>query len=84
MKSVTGMLKGSPLYQLKGISPVGQMQRLGDSVMTTEMAFNPTQREVNQMNTMNQVQNYANTKMMAEQGRTDMRGNVIGYADTLG
>jgi len=78
------MLKGSPLYEMKGSSLVGQMQRMGDSVMSTEVAFNPTQREVNQQNTMNQVQNYANTKMMAEQGRTDMRGNVIGYADTLG
>jgi hypothetical protein len=84
MKSVTSMLKGSPLYQMKNISPVGQMQRLGDSVMSTEMAFNPTQREVNQRNTMNQVQTYANTKAMAEQGRTDMRGNVVGYSDTLG
>lgn len=83
MKNATTMLKGSPLYQMN-TSPNGQPMRLGDSNMVSDIAFNPTQREVNQMNTMNQVQNYASTKMMAEQGRTDMRGNVVGYADTLG
>jgi len=77
-------MKRNPLYSFKDMNPLAQPERLGDSNMMSDIAFNPTVREVNQQKTAAQVNNYASSKMMAQQGRTDMRGNVAGYTDTLG
>lgn len=59
-------------------------QRMGESNMVPELSFNPMVREVNQMKTLNQTAAYEAAKQMASQDRTDMRGNVIGFGDTLG
>lgn len=84
MRQMQGLLKSSPLYQMKNISPIMQPMRLGDQNLAIDVAFTPGQRDKNQMATMSQVQNYAASKQMAEQNRADMRGNVVGYSDTLG
>ncbi len=78
------MLKGSAMYLMTNKSAMAQPMRLGEENMGIATSFMPNQREVNQMRTANQIQNYANSKQMSEQGRTDMRGNVMGYSDTLG
>lgn len=80
----TNIMKGNGLYQMSGVSPITQPMRMGDANMSNNIAFNPTQRETNQLKTAFQVQNYEAQKQMAAQGRTDMRGNVVGYSDTLG
>lgn len=84
MARMSNMLKGTPLAQMKGIASSGNAPRLGDPVTVPDVVFNPTQRMDNQMKTSTQVMNYAASKEMATQGRTDMRGNVVGYSDTLG
>lgn len=86
MATLANVLSGkNPLAQMKDLpSNAGNTGRMGDPVVSPDIVFNPTQRLSNQMRTSSQVQNYAASKAMAEQGRTDMRGNVIGYADTLG
>ena len=71
------------MYQFKNTNPMSQMIRRGNAEVAPSIYFNPTQREVNQMKTSSQVQNYASVKMMSEQGRTDMRGNVVGYSETM-
>ena len=85
MATLGNVLKGSnPISQMRSMPMGGQAPRLGDPVMTPDFVFNPTQRRDNQMKTSSQVMNYAASKEMAAQGRTEMRGNVLGYADTLG
>lgn len=85
MATLDNVLKGkNPLSQMTDLSNSGQAGRLGDPVNGPDIVFNPTQRLNNQVRTASQVMNYASSKQMAEQGRTDMRGNVLGYADTLG
>lgn len=85
MATLSNVLSGNnPLAQMKEMTRGVNSQRLGDPVISPDVVFNPTQRLSNQMKTSSQVQNYAASKAMAEQGRTDMRGNVMGYADTLG
>lgn len=85
MATLSNVLSGNnPLSQMKSMSGTGQSQRLGDPSSVPDIVFNPTQRLDNQLKTSSQVQNYAASKAMSEQGRTDMRGNVFGYADTLG
>ncbi len=85
MATLANILSGkNPLSQMKQISGSVDAPRLGDPITAPDIVYNPTQRLDNQMKTSSQVQNYAASKSMAEQGRTDMRGNVIGYADTLG
>lgn len=71
------------MYQFKNTNPLTQVSRGAMGEVPTALSFDSTQREVNQMKTASQVQNYAATKLMTEQGRTDMRGNVAGYAETL-
>jgi hypothetical protein len=80
MKSLT---KNS-MYSMTGASDIAQPMRVGEQNLDVQMSYNPMVREMNQMKTMSQVQNYAASKEMATQGRTDMRGNVSGYSDTLG
>ena len=83
--TLSNMLSGSnPLTQMKSISNSSQTMRMGDPTMAPNVVYNPTQRLDNQMRSASQVLNYASSKQMAEQGRTDMRGNVIGFSDTLG
>jgi len=85
MATLSNILSGNnPLSQMKQMSSEGQSTRLGQTPTGPDIVFNPTQRLDNQMRTSSQVQNYAASKAMSEQGRTDMRGNVLGYADTLG
>ncbi len=85
MTTLSNVLRGeNPLSQMKEMSSAGQQMRFGDPVTVPDVVFNPTQRLDNQLKTSSQVMNYASSKQMAEQGRTDMRGNVLGYADTLG
>ncbi len=85
MATLGNVLSGSnPLSQMKATSASGQASRFGDPISTPDIVFNPTQRLNNQLKTSSQVMNYASSKQMAEQGRTDMRGNILGYADTLG
>ncbi len=72
------------MYQMKGESTVAKPLRLGDTDMAGKLSFNPVQRQNNQLKTAFQVQNYAASKQMAEQGRTDMGGAMMGYSDTLG
>lgn len=85
MATLSNVMSGNnPLSQMKQMSSDGQSTRLGQSPTGPDIIFNPAQRLTNQMKTSSQVQNYAASKAMAEQGRTDMRGNVLGYADTLG
>lgn len=85
MATLSNVLSGkNPLSQMKAMRGSADAARLGDPIVAPDIVFNPTQRLNNQMRTSTQVQNYAASKAMAEQGRTDMRGNVMGYADTLG
>lgn len=85
MATLGNVLSGvNPLSQMRELSSGGNSARLGDPVTAPDIVFNPTQRLNNQMKTASQVMNYASSKQMAEQSRTDMRGNVLGYADTLG
>lgn len=85
MATLSNVMSGNnPLSQMKQISSNGQAIGFGQTPSVPDIVFNPTQRLDNQIKTNSQVQNYAASKAMAEQGRTDMRGNVIGYADTLG
>lgn len=85
MATLSNVLSGNnPLSQMKQMTASTDGARLGDPVTGPNIVFNPTQRLNNQMKTSSQVQNYAASKAMAEQGRTEMRGNVMGYADTLG
>ncbi len=85
MATLGNVLRGTnPASQMQDMSRGGQGSRLGDPVSVPDVVFNPTQRLDNQLKTSSQVMNYASSKAMAEQGRTDMRGNVMGYADTLG
>ena len=85
MATFSNMMKGNnPLSQMKSISTYGQSLKFGDAPVATDIVFNPTQRLDNQMKTASQVMNYAASKQMSEQGRTDMGGNVVGYSDTLG
>lgn len=84
MAQISNMLKDSPLVQMKSASTAGNLTKLGQPVDVADIVYNPNQRTQNQMKTSLQVMNYASSKNMAEQGRTDMRGNVIGYSDTLG
>ena len=74
----------NPLSQMKSISMGGQAPKFGDPATGPNIVYNPTQRLNNQMRTASQVMSYASSKQMSEQGRTEMRGNVLGYADTLG
>lgn len=76
--------ESNPLSQMKDISNGGGISRLGMGIDVPDVVFNPSQRLNNQLKTASQVMNYSSSKQMAQQGRTDMRGNVIGYADTLG
>lgn len=85
MATLSNMMSGSnPLSQMKEMAGGRNAARLGDPISGPDVIFNPTQRLDNQLKTSSQVQNYAASKAMAEQGRTDMRGNVMGYSDTLG
>ena len=84
MATMSNLLKGKPMVQMKTMNPSGEAMRLGDPISGPDIQYSPNQRVMNQMNTSNQVQNYAAAKEMAAQGRTDMRGNVMGYSDTLG
>jgi len=77
------LINKNPLAQMQSMSNNGLMPGLGDNSSIPHMVYNPTQRIDNQMKTSKQVINYASSKAMAEQGRTDMRGNVSGYSDTL-
>lgn len=84
MAKLSNVLGGTnPLTQMIEVNSAGRAISMGDPSVPNVM-YNPTQRLENQMRTASQVQNYAASKNMAEQGRTDMRGNVVGYADTLG
>lgn len=83
MATIKNVLNGvNPLAQMRQMSPNTQGLSMGEA--PGEVVFNPTQRLDNQLKTASQVMNYAASKEMAAQGRTDMRGNVMGYADTLG
>lgn len=85
MATLSTALKGnSPLAQLKEIPASGHSMLMGEPTRVPDIVFNSAQRLNNQMKTATQVMNYASSKEMAEQGRTDMRGNVMGYSDTLG
>lgn len=84
MATTSNQLSGNPLSQLKGVTAAGQTLRMGDPTMGPDVVYNPTQRVDNQMKTASQVMNYAASKQMAAQGRTDMRGDVLGYSSTLG
>lgn len=85
MATLSNMLSGSnPLIQMKTISNSGQTMKMGEPTMAPNLVYNPTQRIDNQIKSASQVLNYASSKQMAEQGRTDMRGNVVGFSDTLG
>lgn len=85
MATLSNVLNGTnPASQMKDMSGVNNGSRLGESIMTPSIVFNPTQRLDNQLKTASQVMNYAASKEMAAQGRTDMRGTVMGYSDTLG
>jgi hypothetical protein len=85
MKAISNIISGNnPLVQMKQMTGTMDSPRMGDPVIAPDIVFNPSQLLNNQMNTSAQVQNYASSKAMAEQGRSDMRGNVIGYSDTLG
>jgi hypothetical protein len=85
MATLKNVLSGTnPVSQMRDMESSGQASRLGDPMTGPDIVFNPTQRLDNQMKTSSQVMNYAASKEMAAQGRTDMRGNVMGYADTLG
>ncbi len=52
--------------------------------MNQDVSFAPAQLQRNTMNTLMEVQQNANSKQMSEQGRSEMRSNMIGYSDTLG
>lgn len=85
MATLSNILTASnPLSQMKKMGNTAQSSKLGDAINAPDVVFNPTQRLDNQLKTSSQVQNYASSKNMAEQGRSDMRGNVIGYSETLG
>lgn len=84
MAIMSNLLQGKPMAQMKTMNPSGQTIRMGDPVSAPDIQYSPNQRVMNQMNTASQVQNYAAAKEMAAQSRTDMRGNVMGYSDTLG
>ncbi len=84
MATTKNLLGGkNQLSQMRNVSGSANTMSLGEPV-APNISYNPTQRLTNQMKTSNQVMNYAASKEMAAQGRTDMRGNVMGYADTLG
>lgn len=85
MATISNVLSGkNPASQMNEIPGNNNAMRLGEPISAPDVIFNPTQRLNNQMKTASQVMNYAASKEMAAQGRTDMRGNVMGYADTLG
>jgi len=85
MATISNVLSGkNPVSQMREVSGNSSAKRLGEPITAPDIVFNPTQRLNNQMKTSSQVMNYAASKEMAAQGRTDMRGNVMGYADTLG
>lgn len=85
MATLANVLKGNnPLSSMTELTGSGQSSRLGEPMKVPDVVFNPTQRLDNQLKTSSQVMNYAASKEMAAQGRTDMRGNVVGYSDTLG
>jgi hypothetical protein len=80
MATISNVLSQSnPVSQMRVLSNVGPME-MGN----TNIVFNPTQRLDNQLKTASQVMNYATSKSLSAQGRTDMRGNIVGYSDTLG
>ena len=85
MATIKNVLKETnPLSQMRDMSGDTYISRMGDPVIMPDVTFNPTQRISNQLKTASQVMNYSASKEMAEQGRTDMRGNVLGYSDTVG
>ena len=85
MATLANVLKGkNPVSSMTELAGSGQSFRLGEPMKVPDVVFNPTQRLDNQLKTSSQVMNYAASKEMAAQGRTDMRGNVVGYSDTLG
>lgn len=84
MKSINSLVKGNHGFGMGESSQTALPQRMGETQMVPELSFNPMVREQNQMKTASQTASYEATKQMAAQGRTDMRGNVAGYVDTLG
>ncbi len=84
MKSINSMAKGDHGFGMGISSQTAMPQRMGETQMIPELSFNPMVREQNQMKTATQTASYEATKQMAAQGRTDMRGNIAGYSDTLG
>lgn len=85
MEKLSGILSGkNPQTQMKSLANGGEMRRLGEMPSAPDVVFNPTQRIENQLKSASQVMNYAASKSMAEQDRTDMRGSVMGYAESLG
>jgi hypothetical protein len=86
MKSINSMNKGNHGFGMGvGLSPKDNMPtRTGQTQMIPELSYNPMVREINQAKTMSQTAAYETAKQMASQDRTDMRGNVAGFGDTLG
>jgi len=85
MALLTSTLIGkNPLSQMKPMANNNNLPALGENTSVPNIVYNPTQRTDNQMKTTKQILNYTAAKSMAEQGRTDMRGSMVGYSDTLG
>lgn len=84
MKSINSMSRGNHGFGMGTSSQTQMPQRLGETQMVPELSFNPMVRETNQMKTANQTASYEAAKQMASQDRTDMRGSVMGFGETLG
>ena len=85
MATLTNVLKeSSPTSQMKPMTNMGKMTRPTDGVIGQDIVFNPTQRLDNQLKTASQVMNYTASKSLAEQNRTLLGGDILGYSETLG
>lgn len=79
MKTFINVLNGiNPLTQMKLLSFSGE-SRLGDSIMSLGVAFNPTQRLSLQLRQISQLKNEP-----LSPSTTDLTGNVAGFEETLG
>jgi len=76
--------RGNPLSQMNELSEVNVAVSMGDPTRLPDVVFNSLTVKNNRRKTSSQILNFSASELMSEQSRTELRGNVPGYSDTLG
>lgn len=76
--------RGNPLSQMNELAGVSLAVSMGDPTRLPDVVFNSMRVINNQRKTSSQIINFSASEMMSKQSRTELRGNVPGYSDTLG